>query len=109
MSKYRSAELRRLARVFKALSHPHRLQILLRLAGRPTPGVVCDSNGESCSCVGELGQDLGIVPSTVSHHIKELCEAGLIRMERHGQRIECQIEPGILRELAAFFSRPNGV
>jgi ArsR family transcriptional regulator len=47
---------------------------------------------------------LGIVPSTVSHHIKELRRAGLIRMERRGQKIECWVDPEVLKELAGFFS-----
>jgi SAM-dependent methyltransferase len=45
------------------------------------------------ACVGELGQDLGIVGSTISHHIKELRRAGLIRRERQGQKIVCWIDP----------------
>lgn len=108
MSKYRNAKLGQLARVFKALSHPHRLQIFLRLTPQAQSKAVYKTNGKYCSCVGELGRDLGIVPSTVSHHINELREAGLIRMERCGQRIECWIEPGILHELTAFLSLQKG-
>ena len=59
---------------------------------------------ESCACVGELGQDLGIGLSTISHHIKELRRAGLIRMERRGQKIECWIDPETLAAVRDFFS-----
>ena len=58
---------------------------------------------EGCACVGELGQDLGIVASTISHHIKELRYAGLIRMERRGQKVECWIDPKTLTALQEFF------
>ena len=62
------------------------------------------STGEvGCACVGELGQDLGIVASTISHHIKELRQAGLIRMERRGQKMECWIDPETLSALRDFF------
>jgi ArsR family transcriptional regulator len=54
--------------------------------------------------VGELAQDLEIVPSTVSHHIKELYRAGLIRMQRKGQNVECWIDPEVLKDLKRFFS-----
>ena len=41
--------------------------------------------------VGELGEDLNIAPSTVSHHIKELRQAGIIVVERRGKNIECWV------------------
>ena len=54
--------------------------------------------------VGELGEGLGIAPSTLSHHLKELHRAGLIEMERQGKRIDCWIDPAILNQLSDFFS-----
>jgi ArsR family transcriptional regulator, arsenate/arsenite/antimonite-responsive transcriptional repressor len=54
--------------------------------------------------VGQLGRDLGIAPSTVSHHIKELRQAGLICLKRHGRNVECRVEAALLRELAEFFA-----
>ena len=56
-------------------------------------------------CVGEIGEDLGIAPSTLSHHVKELQAAGLISCTRRGQNIDCCIDRESLRRLAAFFRR----
>lgn len=103
MSKQRRKGVESYAEMFKALSNPHRLRIFLRLASCCAPGTRWKADASNCACVGELGADLGIVPSTVSHHIKELVRAGLIRTERRGQTISCWVDPEVLRTLAGFF------
>lgn len=96
-------EALRFAEMFKALSSPHRLSIFLRLAASCRRDGVCCTEEEASAYVGELGRDLGIVPSTVSHHIKELSRAGLILMKRNGQNVRCWVEPKTLRKLSEFF------
>jgi ArsR family transcriptional regulator len=108
MSNYQEKSIEKFSEIFKALSNPNRLKIFLRLVSCCQPGTYMNIKNnvepEGCACVGELGQDLGIVPSTISHHIKELRQAGLIRMERRGQKIECSIDPATLTALQGFFS-----
>ncbi|MEW6511013.1 MAG: metalloregulator ArsR/SmtB family transcription factor [Bacteroidota bacterium] len=58
----------------RALSHPARVAILRTLAERA-----------SCIC-GEIVDVLPLAQSTVSQHLKELKEAGLIRGEIEGPR-----------------------
>jgi len=111
MSNYQDLNLVKFAKMFKALSNPNRLQIFMRLISCCQPGIPseiktdinCDIESTGCACVGELGEDLGIVPSTISHHIKELRQAGLIRMERRGQKMECWIDPDAMKALKDFF------
>ena len=107
MSNYQDEEIGQFAEIFKALSNPNRLKIFLRLCSCCQPGTRAESsrNGqaEECACVGELGQDLKIKASTISHHIKELRRAGLIRMERRGQKIECWVDPETVAALKNFF------
>ena len=107
MSNFRDKNIEKFAEMFKALSNPNRLKIFLRLISCCSPKVVTDfttnPEPENCACVGELGQDLGIAASTISHHIKELRQAGLIRMERRGQKIECWIDPYTIEALQSFF------
>jgi ArsR family transcriptional regulator len=65
----------RIARYAKALAHPARVAILRMLAER-----------KSCVC-GDLVGELPISQSTVSQHLKELKEAGLIQGEIDGPRV----------------------
>ena len=107
MSKYKN--IQQYAEMFKALSNPNRLRIFLRLISCCSPGTVWSipeklaSASEGCTCVGDLGQDLGIVPSTLSHHVKELRQAGLIKMKRNGQKIEYFVDPEATAALKDFF------
>lgn len=90
------------ALAFKALAHPHRLTIFLRLAA------CCQRRGidaEDCArfCVGELGKGLNIGQPTISHHLKELTRAGLISTRKCGQSTECWVAETTLDEFAQFF------
>lgn len=64
----------RLAGVLKALADPARLR-LLSLVRAADKGEVC---------VGELVGALGLTQPTVSHHLRVLTGAGLLRRERRG-------------------------
>ncbi len=107
MSNNQDNNIEKFAEIFKALSNPKRLKIFMRLISCCRPGhpagINSDAESEGCACVGDLGHDLGIVTSTISHHIKELRRAGLISMERRGQKIDCMIDPKTLEALKGFF------
>ena len=62
-------EQERIARYAKAMGHPARMAILQFLAGR-----------ETCF-FGDIHEELPIAKATVSQHLKELKEAGLIQGE----------------------------
>lgn len=63
-----------LSLISKALADPKRFEILQKIAS--------SESAPTCSCVREW---IGLSPATVSHHLKELEQAGLIHMERHGK------------------------
>jgi ArsR family transcriptional regulator, arsenate/arsenite/antimonite-responsive transcriptional repressor len=71
--------LESLAWVFKALSDPTRLKILMHLASGQ---VGCCGDGV-CAC--DLEELTGLSQPTVSHHMKCLSSAGLIRSEKRGK------------------------
>jgi ArsR family transcriptional regulator len=58
-----------LARQLQVVADPNRLRILRLLLA-----------GERCNC--DLGDDLGLAPNLVSHHLKVLRQAGLIDARR---------------------------
>ncbi|KUO77398.1 MAG: transcriptional regulator [Desulfosporosinus sp. BRH_c37] len=60
------------AKVFKALSDPNRLKIIEMLQSR-----------ERCAC--ELLEEMNIVQSTLSHHMKILCDSGLVNSRPCGK------------------------
>ena len=109
MSNLREDQIAEYAEKFKALSNPNRLKIFLRLVSEccvtiPEEELAGEVKSQACACVGDIGKFLGIVPSTISHHLKELRQAGLIKMERRGQKMECWIEPETVTAMKAFFA-----
>ncbi len=101
MSNYENMDMDAYAEIFRALANPHRLRIFANLADCCTPGTRCAEDVRVC--VGDISGELDLAPSTVSHHLKELRRAGLIRAERSGQTVECWVDPEILRALSHFF------
>ena len=54
--------------------------------------------------MGDIAQQYDLALSTISHHLKELKEAGLIKCEQRGQHIYCTINREKVEELREFFS-----
>ena len=90
-----------LAAVFRALGDPNRLAIfkLVRSCCAEDSGL---SSDELRNSVTQIAKQFDLSLSTVSHHLKELRHAGLIRCERRGQHIFCYADPEILAEIDQF-------
>ena len=67
------------AKVFKAFCDENRLRILQLLR-----------SGEKCACV--LLDDLHITQSTLSHHMKILCDAGIVQGRKEGKWVHYSID-----------------
>ena len=65
---------RQFALISKAVADPKRFEMLQRI-GQST-------DSPTCSCLCDW---TGLAPATVSHHLKELNNAGLVNMERDGK------------------------
>lgn len=79
--------------IFKALSDPHRFELLKKIAKAGSP--------LACS---EAGACVSISPATLSHHIKELESAGLIDVRREGKFHLLTPRAGVLDAIAAALS-----
>lgn len=65
-------EYEKTSKVFKAFCDENRLQILEMLQG-----------GEKCAC--HLLEEMKISQSTLSHHMKILCESGVVKGRKEGK------------------------
>lgn len=90
-------DVKRLSRAFKALSNPNRLQIFMNLLNQQQIGATHD-----CFLANILG-NLSIGAPTVSHHVKELADADLIRTEKEGKQLICSVNPAMMEELRTLF------
>lgn len=90
-----------LSTIFKALSDRNRLAIYKLIRERCEPGH-SSSQEEIDRSVSRIAEEFDLSLSTVSHHLKELKNAGLIRCERRGQRIYCTTEGDPLEKVAEF-------
>jgi ArsR family transcriptional regulator, arsenate/arsenite/antimonite-responsive transcriptional repressor len=68
-------EAQRLAHMFKALGDPTRVRLLSLIAAQ--------ADREACIC--DLTGPVGLSQPTVSHHMKQLVDAGLVMREQRGR------------------------
>lgn len=93
-------DVKRLARVFRALGNPNRLQIFMNLLEESRLDL---AKGRRHDCfLAKLLGGLDVGAPTVSHHVKELADAGLIDTERDGKQLVCSVNPDALRALRAL-------
>jgi DNA-binding transcriptional ArsR family regulator len=78
-----SLPLRRAARLFRVLSHPARVRMLLQLS----------RVGEACSTA--LAAAAGCNQSPASNHLLRLRHAGLVEARRVGKRRLYRLAPGL--------------
>jgi DNA-binding transcriptional ArsR family regulator len=89
-------EQNKLAILLKALAHPARIAILQEII-----------NANACIC-GDLSTELGLAQATISQHLKELKNAGLIKGTIEGVSVCYCINPetwaGLKDQLNGFLN-----
>jgi len=94
-------DINKLSQAFKALSNPNRLELFLNLLEETEINV--DEGADSGCFLGTLIKNLNVGAPTVSHHIKELVHAGLIKTERRGKQLVCTINAPVLEQVSRIF------
>ncbi|MFC2107768.1 ArsR/SmtB family transcription factor [Bacteroidota bacterium] len=87
----------RLARYAKAMGHPIRVYILELLSK------------QSCCYSGDLSEDLPIAKSTLSQHLKELKDAGLIQGQTESPKIKYCINHDNWEEAKNYMKKLMGL
>lgn len=83
------ADANRVAQVFKALGDPTRVTLLSLIATSP--------QGEACIC--DLTGPVGLSQPTVSHHMRQLSDAGLVTREQRGKWAHFRVVPAAIDDL----------
>jgi DNA-binding transcriptional ArsR family regulator len=92
------AQREELTEVFRALADPNRLAIFELVCERGRQGVQEDAG----NTVSKLAAEFDLTLSTVSHHLRELKNAGLIRCEKVGQSVYCVPDSERVEEIERF-------
>jgi ArsR family transcriptional regulator len=89
-------EAAQLEQLFKALADRHRVRILNRLL----------SAGGEAVCVCDLEELLDLKQPTVSYHLKQLLNAGIIEREKRGSYAYFSLTPGALERVRGLLELP---
>jgi ArsR family transcriptional regulator len=90
------AAAEQVARAFKALGDPTRVRLLSLIAAH--------EGGEACVC--DLIDPVGLSQPTVSHHLKQLVDAGLVTREKRGKWAYYRLVQPALDALASTIRSP---
>jgi ArsR family transcriptional regulator len=85
-----SGAAEQLAHIFKALADPTRVRLLSMIAAA--------EGAEACVC--DLTGQLALSQPTVSHHMKQLVDAGLVTREQRGKWAYYRVEDNALKGVA---------
>jgi DNA-binding transcriptional ArsR family regulator len=88
-------EHKKAAKIFKALSNPNRLELYLKIMEHHE-----SQFDTGCGCfLIDIMNSFNIGAPTMSHHIKELVNAGLIETEKSGKLLICRANKKIAEEV----------
>ncbi len=100
-----SKKLLQLAKILEALSDINRLKILKIVFEKNmqcSVGAIKECTSCNCTCHTELQKKLKLSKSTVSHHVNELVDCGLITTHKNGKWSYLKLNPKKIKEVMLF-------
>lgn len=94
-------DTKQMAKVFKALSNENRLELFLEIL---RVHETCFETETTECFITDIMDSMKIGAPTVSHHMKELTNAGLVITERRGKFLAAKINDELLKEIASLLS-----
>ena len=82
------------ARALAALGHDARLSIFRLLV----------KAGEEGLRVSDIGEPLGLAPSTLAHHLSALVDAGLVLQDKKGREVFNRVDYPAMRRVVSFLT-----
>jgi ArsR family transcriptional regulator len=96
-------DTKKMAKVFKALSNPNRLELYFQIVKQHEASYETDSGCLIC----EITKSLNIGAPTISHHLKELSNADLIFTERKGKYLVARVNEEMVNEVNELLKLNN--
>ena len=101
-----------LIKIFKALANENRLRLFEAIRDYQVQYPCCpqgceslSGEGEGICCVDKIGERFDMAQSTISQHLKELHNAGLLERHKKAQWVYYTINPDVLEELSEYLNR----
>lgn len=82
------------ARALAALGHDARLSIFRLLV----------KAGDDGLRVSDIGEHLGLAPSTLAHHLSTLVDAGLVLQDKQGREVFNRVDYPAMRRVVGFLT-----
>lgn len=82
------------ARALAALGHDARLSIFRLLV----------KAGDNGLRISDIGEHLGLAPSTLSHHLSSLVDAGLVLQDKQGREVFNRVDYPAMHRVVGFLT-----
>ncbi|WP_298739766.1 metalloregulator ArsR/SmtB family transcription factor [uncultured Chitinophaga sp.] len=85
-------DLKSVERISKAIGDPHRIKILQAV------------KKQGCLPCADICNMIDLTQSSISHHVKQLTDAGLLIAEKEGRNVRYTLDKKLLNEYTRFLA-----